>query len=318
MDLSFAPLEGITSYIFRRAHREMFGGADKYYAPFIAPDSAGKFKAGNLRDVLPQNNESITLVPQILCNAPEPFLSVSRELADMGYKEVNLNVGCPSGTVVAKHKGAGMLLDLCSLDNCLADIFSRCELKVSVKTRLGISSEDEFPAIMEIYRKYPISELIIHARTRSGMYKSTPDLSAFAEALRDCPFPLCYNGNIFSVSDLENLHAAAKGEYGVMIGRGAAADPALFREIRGGAALTTTELRGFHDRLLSDFLSAGLDAHICMARLKELWFYWETLLPDCKKQVKAVYKSRRLDDYKSAVTALFSECQVSSECHFNK
>ena len=318
MVLSFAPLEGITSYIFRRAHREMFGGSDKYYAPFIAPDSAGKFKAGNLRDVLPQNNESISLVPQILCNAPEPFLAVSRELADMGYKEVNLNVGCPSGTVVAKHKGAGMLLDLSSLDNCLADIFSRCELSVSVKTRLGISSVDEFPAIMEIYRKYPISELIIHARTRSGMYKSTPDLSAFAAAVQDCPFPLCYNGNIFSAADYNDLHAELCGEYGVMLGRGAAADPALFREIRGGAALTTKELHDFHDRLLSDFLSAGLDAHICMARLKELWFYWETMLPDCKKQVKAVYKARRLDDYKSAVSTLFSACRVSNECHFNK
>ena len=111
MELSFAPMEGITYSAYRRVHAEMFPGADRYYAPFIAPDSTGRFKAGNLRDVLPENNAGIKLVPQLLCNAAAPFLAVARELKDLGYEEVDLNVGCPSGTVVAKHKGAGMLGD---------------------------------------------------------------------------------------------------------------------------------------------------------------------------------------------------------------
>ena len=111
MELSFAPMEGVTGCIYRRIHAECFPGADVYYAPFIAPDSSGRFKGSALRELLPENNPGITLVPQLLCNAPEPFLAAARELADLGYGEVNLNVGCPSGTVVKKHKGAGMLAD---------------------------------------------------------------------------------------------------------------------------------------------------------------------------------------------------------------
>ena len=150
MELSFAPMEGITYSIYRRLHAQMFPGADVYYAPFIAPDSTGNFKAGSLRDILPENNSSLTLIPQILCNHAEPFLAVAKEMEDMGYSEVNLNVGCPSATVVSKHKGAGMLKDPDSLDHCLEEIFSRCPLKVSVKTRMGLLSTEEFPAILEI------------------------------------------------------------------------------------------------------------------------------------------------------------------------
>lgn len=317
MALDFAPMEGITSYIFRRVHEEMFPGADRYYSPFIAPDSAGKFKAGNLRDVLPEKNPGIKLVPQILCNAAEPFLAVAREMQDMGYTEVNLNAGCPSGTVVSKHKGSGMLIDLYSLDNCLADIFSRCELKVSIKTRLGVQSADEFPSIMEIYRKYPIQELIIHVRARSGMYKSAPDKKAFADILGTCPFPVTYNGDIFSVSAYNSLREEILGDYGVMIGRGAVANPALFRELRGGEKLKTAELKAFHDRLLEEFLAAGLDANITTARLKELWFYWQTMFPDCHKSIKAVYKSKRLEEYRTNANIFFNENEVSNELCFN-
>lgn len=317
MYLSFAPMEGITSYIFRRTHAALFGGADKYYSPFIAPDGAGRFKSSNLRDVLPENNAGLCLVPQLLCNSPAPFLAAARQLGELGYDELNLNVGCPSGTVVSKHKGAGMLSDLHSLDNCLADIFSRCELAVSVKTRIGIQSSDEFPAIMELYSKYPLRELIIHVRPKSGMYKSMPEVSVFADALASAPFPLSYNGDIFSPSDADALASAVPGSYGIMLGRGAVSNPALFRQLRGGAALSAQELRAFHDRLLDGFLSAGLDANISVSRLKELWFYWAPLFCDCSRQLKAVYKSRRLDDYRRCVAALFSECEFSSSGRFH-
>ncbi len=183
--------------------------------------------------MLPENNEGIKLVPQLLCNAAEPFLAVARELREMGYEEVDLNVGCPSGTVVAKHKGAGMLGDLRQLDDCLADIFSRCPLKVSVKTRLGLYSAEEFPAIVEIYRKYPLSRLIVHVRDRDGMYKSEPDVEAFAPAL-SCPFPVEYNGNIFTPADLDSLRQRYPNLSAAMLGRGAVTNPALFRELRRG------------------------------------------------------------------------------------
>lgn len=306
MRLDFAPMEGITSYLFRRVHARMFPGADRYYAPFIAPDSSGKFKAAGLRDLLPENNPGLRLVPQILCNNAQSFLLAAAQLAQLGYDEVNLNAGCPSATVVTKHKGAGLLLDLDSLSACLDGIFVSCPLRVSVKTRLGVESAEEFSALLDVYRRYPISELIVHARVRSAMYRGVPDRAAFALALRDCPFPVTYNGDIFSPSALDALHAELPGDTGVMIGRGAAANPALFRLLRGGAPLDLAEFAAFHDALLDEFLSSGLSAHFALSRLKELWYYWRHLFPSDARGVKAVLKARDLPAYQAAVSALFS------------
>ena len=317
MELSFAPMEGITYSIYRRVHAELFPGADLYYAPFIAPDSTGKFKAGNLRDVLPENNAGIKLVPQLLCNAAAPFLAVARELADLGYEEVNFNIGCPSGTVVAKHKGAGMLGDPVQLDACLADIFSRCPLRVSIKTRLGLHGAEEFPAIVEIYRKYPLSRLIVHVRDRDGMYKSKPDREAFAAVL-DCPFPVEYNGNIFTPADLDSLVARYPALDAAMLGRGAVTNPALFRELRGGEALNVKELQAFHDRLTEEYLASGLAPNFTVSRMKELWFYQLCMFPESDRAGKAILKARTLSDYRAAVSALFANVDLDPTAGFNK
>lgn len=318
MYLSFAPMEGISSYIFRQTHARMFGGADEYFAPFIAPDGSGTFKAGNLRDVLPENNRGIRLIPQLLVNRAEPFLHVARELHDLGYDEVNLNIGCPSGTVVAKHKGAGMLMDLDSLDDCLADIYSRSPVKVSIKTRMGMESPEEFERILEIYNKYPVQRLIIHARARAGMYKSRVDLAAFAKALPACRCPVWYNGDIFSPGAVDTLSGLRKGLAGIMLGRGAVADPALPRLIKGGKALEKQELRCFHDELLDAFLSAGLSPSVAMARLKELWFYMLYKFPDSRREAKLLLKSQKLPDYIDAVENLFRNGQFSAEHFFSQ
>jgi tRNA-dihydrouridine synthase len=313
MVFSFAPMEGISTYIYRQTHAKLFGGVDEYFAPFIAPDGSGKFKASNLKDVLPENNSGIRVIPQLLVNKAEPFIQVASQLCDLGYDEVNLNIGCPSGTVVAKHKGSGMLLDLNSLDECLSRIFSSSPIKVSIKTRMGMESTDEFSKILEIYNKYPVKRLIIHARARSGFYKSKVDTEAFLAALPDCRCPVIYNGDIFSPADLERL---GNGVDHIMLGRGAVADPALPRLLQGGKPLSCDELQGFHDRLLDNFLAAGLNDHVAMARLKELWFYMMYKFPDSKKEAKAVYKSQKLSDYSSAVSALFASGKFNSDSYF--
>lgn len=299
-------MEGVTSYLYRNVHAACFPGVDRYYSPFIAPDSSGRFKGSVLRDILPENNRDIDLVPQVLCNTAEAFLAVSRELAAMGYREVNLNAGCPSATVVPKHKGAGMLADPRSLDDFLAEVFSRCELRVSVKTRMGLESTAEFPAILEIYNKYPISELIIHARDRAGMYKSDPDLAAFAAAFPACRAPACYNGNVVDAESFEKVMSTVPSLSHVMLGRGAVTDPALFRVLRGGTALEAAELRDFLDRLESAFLQAGLGEHFTLARLKEVWYYGIYKFPGAQKQQKVINKSRDLAAYHAAVSALFA------------
>lgn len=305
MDFAFAPMEGLTSCIYRRVHAKSFPGASRYFAPFLAPDGTGRVKQSAWRELLPENNPQGLPVPQILCNSSEAFLKVARELALLGYEEVNLNAGCPSGTVVPKHKGAGMLLDLRSLDAFLAEVFSRCPLRVSVKTRLGLESCAEFPAILEIYRRYPLSELIIHARDRAGLYQSPPDLAAFAAAMESSPFPLCYNGSVNDPESLAVVLDAAPGLTRVMLGRGAIANPALFRELQGGPALEKEELRAFLARYDAALMAGGLGEHFALGRLKELWFYTGALFDD-PRGLKSLRKARSMADYRAAVSALFA------------
>ncbi len=316
MKLSFAPMEGVTDAAYRRVHRRFFPEADRYYAPFLAPDGSGRFKHSRLRQLQPEANEGIPLVPQLLTNSPEAFLTAARVLADLGYTEINLNAGCPSGTVVTKHKGAGMLADPSALDAFLDAVFSRVSVAVSVKTRLGLQSAAEFPALLAVYRRYPLKELIVHARDRAGMYRSAPDHAAFAAALDDSPFPVCYNGDIFTAED----HAALRAEFPplghVMLGRGAAVNPALFRVLRGGAPLSREELAAFVTALTEELLAEGLPPVFTLARMKELWYYLITLFPDSARLYKDLNKSRDLPAYRSVVSSLFTQAAFQPGARF--
>ena len=306
MRFYFAPMEGVTSYIYRGLHARLFPGVAKYFSPFIAPDGSGKYKAGGQRDLLPENNAGLSLVPQILCGRPEAFLAAARAMAALGYGEVNLNAGCPSATVVPKHKGAGLLADTRALEVFLNEVFSHCPTAVSVKTRLGLDSAEEFPAILEVYNKFPISELIIHARDRAGMYRSAPDLPAFLRALGESRCPVCYNGDLFSPAEFGAIREAAPGLETVMAGRGAAANPALIRQLSGGAPLGAEELRQFLEELAAALYASGLGERYALARLKELWYYCSSMFPGCEREIKRIYKSRELCDYSAAVAALFA------------
>lgn len=316
MVLSFAPMEGVTGAAFRRVHRRLFAGADRYCAPFLAPDAQGQCKQSHWRALLPEANAGLTLLPQILTNSPEAFLCAARALAEIGYHEVNLNAGCPSGTVVSKHKGAGMLGDPAALDRFLDAVFAQTPVAVSVKTRLGLHSAAEFPALLAVYRRYPLAELIVHARDREGMYRSACDHAAFAAALEDAPWPVCYNGDVFSAADAASLRREFPALERVMLGRGAVADPALFREIGGGAPLGREELRTFHDGILEELLREGLPPVYVPPRMKELWYYWACHFPNGDKQLKALKKARDLPAYRAAAAAIFDTADFDPNARF--
>ncbi len=316
MVLSFAPMEGVTGAAFRRVHRRLFEGADRYYAPFLAPDAQGRCKQSHWRALLPEANEAVPLVPQILTNSPEAFLSAARALAAIGYHEVNLNAGCPSGTVVSKNKGAGMLGDPAALDRFLDAVFRQTPVAVSVKTRLGLHSAAEFPALLEVYRRYPLAELIVHARDREGMYRSPCDHAAFAAALEDAPWPVCYNGDLFTAADLFSLRREFPALERGMLGRGAVTNPALFRECCGGAPLGREELRAFHDGILEELLSEGLPPVYVPPRMKELWYYWACLFPGSEKLLKVMKKSRDLPAYRAAAAAIFDTADFDPNARF--
>ena len=306
MHFSFAPMEGVTSCVYRRIHRQFFTGVDRYCAPFLAPDGSGKVKLSALRDLTPERNPQGLPLPQILCNSSEAFLALSRELDAMGYEEINLNAGCPSGTVVPKHKGAGMLLDLRSLDNFLADVFSRCPLRVSVKSRLGVESTSEFPAILDIFNKYPLAELILHARDRAGMYKSRPDLPAFGAALSASRANVCYNGNILGPDTYNTVMSTFPALDRMMIGRGAVANPALFRQLKGGTILDAAELRAFLEALCAALMDDGLQERFVLGRMKEVWYYVNYMFPGSTREMKALNKAASLSDYRAAMGAVFA------------
>ena len=208
MKIYFAPLEGITGYIFRNAYCEIYGHIEKYFAPFISPSEKCPMTSRERRDIAPENNTGINLVPQILTSRSDCFIEAAKELQTMGYREVNLNLGCPSGTVCAKGKGAGFLPETLALQRFLDDIYAFSEsvnMKISVKTRLGYYNPDEFYDLVDIFNAFPVSELIVHPRIRSDFYKGEPRKEYYAYALEHSKCPLVYNGNIFTRKDYDDL-----------------------------------------------------------------------------------------------------------------
>ncbi len=239
MRFYLAPLEGITGYVFRNAVLEQFGtGIDKCFTPFIEPHPHKKcMTARALNDILPEHNGIMMPVPQILTNSAEAYLFAERELAPYGYRELNLNLGCPSGTVTSKQRGSGLLSRPDMLDDMLKGIFENTECEISVKTRIGFESAEEWPALLDIYNKYPIKELIIHPRVRSEFYNGSVHLDAFKYALGSSDIPLCYNGDINSVRDYEELMdrlssgKCTRMPQSIMTGRGMVRNPKLISQL---------------------------------------------------------------------------------------
>lgn len=307
-----APMEGITGYIYRNAHHLLFPHVDVYFTPFLSPNKNHCFSSRELNDVLPEHNPGIFLVPQILTNCAEDFIWMAGELKAMGYEEVNVNLGCPSGTVVSKYKGAGFLAKTEELDAFLYEICSRTGLRISVKTRLGMASPEEFEELLEIYNKYPLKELIIHPRVRSDFYKNTPDLAAFGRALDKSRNPVWYNGDIFTIEDWETFHFQYPEVGCVMLGRGLIANPGLAGQIKGDGFTEKWRLKEFHDAVYHGYRKTIPGDRNVLFKMKELWFYMLHLFPGSEKYGKKIRKAERAADYESAVAALFRDLDIDS------
>ncbi len=317
MQFYFAPMEGVTGYVFRQAQFALFGAADKYFSPFISPTQNYCFAAKELKDVLPENNEGMLLVPQILTNNADYFLWCAGELQAMGYKEVNLNLGCPSGTVTAKKKGSGLLAYPEELRVFLDEIFSRCPIGISVKTRLGKKTAEEFETLLPLFSRYPMTELIIHPRVQPDFYKGNVRMEWYDYALANTSLPICYNGDIFSPDDLDAFLQAHPQQGTLMVGRGAVANPALIRELRGGAPITKEELQLFHDRLYHSYREALGGGKNAIYRMREWWFYGSCLFQGYEKPLKQIRKAEYFSAYEAAVATLFRDCSLADSPRFN-
>lgn len=310
MKYYLAPMEGITGHIYRNAYNKYFNNMDKFFTPFITPNTSKSFKTKELRDILPENNSGLNVVPQILTNDSEGFINTAMKLKELGYKEVNLNLGCPSGTVVSKYRGSGFLAKREELDKFLEEIFKISDMKISIKTRIGKDRPEEFYELIKIYNKYPLEELIIHPRTREDFYGKKPNLEIFNDALNLSNSPVCYNGDIFTTEDHNKFINNFPNVEKVMIGRGILANPGLLDEIKENIVLDKNILKEFHDEILTNYRNAFNEDKNAIYRMKELWGYMIYIFSDNKKYIKRIKKAQKIEDYNEAVLSLFREQDI--------
>ncbi|NEU04420.1 tRNA dihydrouridine synthase [Clostridium senegalense] len=310
MKYYLAPMEGITGYIYRNSYEKFFHNIDKYFTPFIVPNTSRSLKTKELRDILPENNNGMNIVPQILTNDAEGFIITARKLQQLGYNEVNLNLGCPAGTVVSKNRGSGFLAKREELNMFLDEIFKIEDMKISVKTRIGKDNPEEFYELIKIYNKYPIEELIIHPRTQKDFYGNKPNLDVFKDALSLSSNTVCYNGDIFTGDDYNKLIKAFPKVKTVMLGRGILANPGLINEIKNNTNIDKEVLKDFHDEILHKYIELFNEHRNALFRMKELWGYMIYIFSDNKKYAKKIKKAQNLNDYNYAVSSLFREQEI--------
>lgn len=301
MQIYFAPLEGITGYVFRNAYAKYYGGVDKYFTPFITPHTKKLMNSREKRDILPENNAGLYVVPQVLTNKAEELIDVCARLKEYGYEEVNLNLGCPSRTVTSKGKGSGFLESPKELEEFFDRFFKVSDTKLSIKTRIGVSEVEEAEKLFRIFERFPFEEVIIHARLQQEFYQGTPHYDIFEDYCSRSRHSLCYNGDICTRKDLETLNQRWDKCDKFMLGRGLLFQPdALLVEPKE----RMKRFQAFHDELVS-----GYDVYMCgdrnvLFKMKELWGYWSVQFKGQEKLLKQIKKANTLAEYRPLVNAI--------------
>ena len=304
----FAPMEGLTDSIYRKTHHKYFPGVDRYYMPFLSPTIHRSLTHREDRELPMAGSEDFAAVPQVLTKVAEDFLWAAQVCKDRGYEEVNLNVGCPSGTVVSKGKGSGMLRDAAALDRFLEEIFRDPPLPISVKTRLGLEDPEEFPALLEVFNRYPIKELTIHPRVRKQFYDGSVHMEQFDYAVANSKNPLCYNGDILSRKQAESIAANYPQVEAVMIGRGLVADPGM---LSGGT--DPAALEAFMNELLTVYEVAFGGSRNAIFRLKENWGFLHSRFEGCDKLWKRLRKTTDAAEFKAITAEIFHTLPLKAE-----
>ena len=302
MKYYFAPMEGLTDRIYRDIHARFFPGLDRYYTPFFSPTMHHSLTNKEARELPMAVETPVCTIPQILTKSAEDFLWMANLCAERGYTEVNLNAGCPSGTVTAKGKGAGMLANTEELDRFLEQVFTSSPLPVSVKTRIGVQASEEWPAILEVYNLYPIKELTVHSRVRKAFYAGTVEEDCFRYAAEHSKNPLCYNGDLNTKENIDRVQKDYPEVEAVMIGRGLIARPDMLSTDKAD----NQKLIAFYDALLEAYLIAFGGSRNAMFRLKEHWHYLLPCFADSEKLGKKLRKTTDLQEYRTISREILS------------
>lgn len=301
-----APLESVTTWIYRQAHAKIYGRLDKYFIPFLEPHEKRDFKTRELQEILPEHNENIYAVPQILTNRSEGFIKLAKALKDWGYEEVNLNLGCPSKTVVTKGKGSGFLAKPEELERFLTEVFDALsgEVKISVKTRIGKEDPEEFPALLELFNKYPMEELIIHPRVQKDGYGNVPRLELYELAEKQSVNPLCYNGNLYTREQIRNFAERFPGTERLMFGRGFLRDPGLLYNEGKDSKDIFEKFWAFHDLVYEGYQERNMGDRNVLFKMKELWSYQVYQFSEPERLFKTFKKVQDCNEYEQMIRNL--------------
>lgn len=301
-----APLESVTTWIYRQAHAKIYGRLDKYFIPFLEPHEKRDFKTRELQEILPEHNKNIYAVPQILTNRSEGFIKLAKALKDWGYEEVNLNLGCPSKTVVTKGKGSGFLAKPEELERFLTEIFDSLsgEVRISVKTRIGKEDPEEFPALLELFNKYPMEELIIHPRVQKDGYGNVPRLELYELAEKQSVNPLCYNGDLYTREQIRNFAERFPGTERLMFGRGFLRDPGLLYNEGKDSKDIFEKFWEFHDLVYEGYQERNMGDRNVLFKMKELWSYQVYQFSEPERLFKTFKKVQDCNEYEQMIRNL--------------
>lgn len=316
MNIYFAPLEGITDSIYRNIHSQFFGNIAKYYMPFISPNADMRLTNRERRALSASIGQNYHCVPQVLTKDSLAFVAAADMLAEFGFPEVNLNLGCPSGTVTGKGKGSGMLRDIPALESFLTEIFNKVNgISVSVKSRIGFNSTSEWNGILNVLEKFPFSEITVHPRTRTEFYKGECHSELFDLCDMD-RFSYVYNGDINSPADAIEISKRYPSLKAVMCGRGLVANPSLGEVINEGMNASVECLFAFHNALLEAYVQ-DRPVNATLGHMSEIMFYMSSCFVDSKKWLKKMQKARSIADYSDASSAMFETCELKTEPYFS-
>ena len=308
-EIVLAPLRGVTTVDYRNVFCRHFAGLDSALAPFIPTVSGKVIKPKLLSDILPEKNRALPVVPQIIGKEPADIIVMAKTIYDLGYEEVNWNLGCPWKFVAKKMRGSGLLPHPDKVDAILDEVLSNIPSKFSVKVRLGMKTEHDLKALIPVLNKHDLSEVIIHPRTAVQMYEGTVDVDMFSECFELLTHKVVYNGDITSVEFYKTLKERFPTITKWMIGRGLIINPFLAAEIKGATPLALSEyasaLRDFHDDMLSwteDRLSGP--GHI-LGCMKELWKYMALSFEGSEKKLAYILRAKTMNEYGRRTDELF-------------
>ncbi len=308
--LCLAPIKGVTDAVFRTTYAEFFSGIDWAMAPFLSTPKGARIKASYLKDVLPENNRQMPIVPQVMSKCAENFIPLGLALLDLGYDRVNWNLGCPYPMVAKKGRGSGLLSDPAAIERFLERVSRVMPQQLSIKMRLGRHRVDEIIHLIPILNRYPIKEVVIHPRTGIQMYEGTPHLDVFEHCLELCRHPVIYNGDIVDHESFQALQRRFPEVVTWMIGRAAIVDPFLCSALKGRNWHRSEKneiFKGYHDALYERYSKKLYGPSHLLNRMKGLWAYFSKSFEQGGKVLKKIHKAQKVQAYEKIVKDFFED-----------